>query len=244
MLRSKDLRAGEDGDTDFRPVTVEGVDMLVARLKSGQVVAFARRCPHQQTDLDEAYFWDGKVRCPLHNYLYDPRTGENVLPTGDARPENLWKLKPGWLPTWTVEERGGWVYVSTTGNGPPPSYDPALEERPAGGRVAPAPPPSAPEPPPAVVTHDAQRLQLAVGAEIDLRLPTVVKPGHTWRVVATPGLLSVLEERWDPADPPAHRVRVAGAQAGEATLWCAYARPWDTEPAEVRTYTVSVTPAV
>ena len=242
MLRSRDLRAGEDGNTDFRRVTVDGADVLMGRLTSGQVVAFSARCPHQQTDLEEAYFWDGKVRCPLHNYLYDPGNGENVLPTGDARPENLWKLKPGWLPTWAVEERDGWVYV-TAANGPPAAYDPALEERPPGGRVASGPvaPLVVPQPPSGPVEHDAQTLQMAVGAELDLRLPTTPKPGHTWRVVVTEGLLSVVEERWDPSDPPAHRVRVAAAGPGRATVWCAYARPWDTEPTEVRTYVVSVT---
>jgi predicted secreted protein len=53
-------------------------------------------------------------------------------------------------------------------------------------------------------------------------------------------LLAVVEERFEPGDPPRHLVRIAARGEGETTLRCLYARPWDKDPAEVRTYVVRV----
>ena len=82
-----------------------------------------------------------------------------------------------------------------------------------------------------------------MGATFELQLPTSPRPGFTWRVDAPAELLTVLEERFDPSDPPRHLVRVTARAIGEATMRCIYARPWDTEPVEVRTYVVRIGPA-
>ncbi|MDQ4134335.1 MAG: Rieske (2Fe-2S) protein [Actinomycetota bacterium] len=100
VLRSDELPEGSPEDPGIRRVTAGRVNVLVARLDSGEVVAFDTVCPHQLTDLQEAHFWEGNLRCPRHQYVYDLGTGENLLPTREAEPETLWKLKPGYLPTY------------------------------------------------------------------------------------------------------------------------------------------------
>jgi nitrite reductase/ring-hydroxylating ferredoxin subunit/predicted secreted protein len=222
-------------------VTVAGTDVILGRLSSGPVVAFSARCPHQDTHLEGATFFDGRIRCPLHVYLYDPQTGENIIPARDANPANLWKLKPGYLPVYPVEERDGWIWVGAEPKPPPPAYDPARELPPTEGRQAQAAASDAAAAAAAgPVDHGSRTLRVAPGATFELRLPTTPRPGFIWRVDTGGPLLNVVEERFVPGDPPRHLVRIAARGEGEATLRCIYARPWDTEPAEVRTYVVRV----
>ncbi len=225
-LSSDELASESPAKPKLRRVTVEGVDVLLGRLSSGTVVAFATRCPHQQTDLADATFFDGLVRCPQHAYLYDARTGENVVPAREAQPADLWKLKPGYLPVHPVEERDGWIWVGVEPEPPPAAYD-ATREQPPRPRAGP-------------VEHPPTALRVAPGATFELRLPITPRPGFMWRVETGGPLLAVVEERDDFGDPPRHLVRVAAMGAGESTLRCTYARPWDAEGAEVRTYLVRI----
>ena len=81
MLRRswyRTLRSAEVGPGAIVPATVARARVLVARLENGRAVAFARHCPHQDTDLGDATVVDGSIRCPRHEYLYDAVTGENV----------------------------------------------------------------------------------------------------------------------------------------------------------------------
>src|SRR5918911_4575081 len=127
-LRSEELPAGEGVHTRIRRVPAGQGHILLARLNDGQVVAFAPRCPHQVTALDDATISNGRMRCPRHGYIYDTQTGENVHPTRDNRPEDLWKLRPGYLPCYEVAERDGWIWVSDQAKPPPEGYDPELEK--------------------------------------------------------------------------------------------------------------------
>lgn len=214
-------------------VTVAGAGLLLGRLPDGRAVAFSARCPHQDTDLGRAAFVDGVVQCPLHGYCYDAETGENVYPTGEAAPEELWRLKPGYLPVHAVEERDGWIWVGTEPLPAPPSYDAGLEVPPA-----PAGPPPAPLPPGGV--HPAKTLKVAPGVTFGLRLPTTPRPGFVWRVETGGPLLRVVEERFQGGERPTHLIRITARGEGRATVRCLYARPWDVKAAEVRTYEVIV----
>lgn len=133
----------------IRRVKVGESDVLLTRLVGGEVVAFATNCPHQATPLEQASVFEGKLRCPRHQYLYDLRTGANIFPSRDARPGALWKLKPGFLPVYRVVEREGWIWIAERPEPPPPGYDPRKEKRPLRLTVAPRrkPPPPAEEPP-------------------------------------------------------------------------------------------------
>jgi nitrite reductase/ring-hydroxylating ferredoxin subunit/predicted secreted protein len=245
VLASRELPAGEGLDSQLRRVRVGRASVLVARRNDGRVVAFATRCPHEATDLEQATLWDGEVRCPKHNYIYDPLSGQNLVPRRGARPGMLWKLHPGYLPTHAVEERDGWIWVREAANPPPPGWDPAAEVPPPGGAVEPpagepepeAEPAPPPVPPPA--EHPVKRLRVRLGAEFELRLPTTPRPGHVWRFEVPPQI-QVVRQAFEPGDPPRQRVRLAARAAGEGTVRCLYGRPWEREPAETRSYVVEV----
>jgi predicted secreted protein len=96
-----------------------------------------------------------------------------------------------------------------------------------------------------VPDHPSEKVSVAPGATFSLRLITTPRPGFTWRVECDGSLLAVVEERFVPpeaGEPAGHLVRVAARGEGESTLRCLYARPWDTEPVEVRTYEVRIAP--
>jgi nitrite reductase/ring-hydroxylating ferredoxin subunit/predicted secreted protein len=242
VLPSAELEAETPGEPRLKMVTVGDSDVILGRLSGGPVVAFAATCPHQDTHLEGATFFDGRVRCPLHVYLYDPRTGENVVPARDADPANLWKLKPGYLPVYDVEERDGWIWVGDRPKPPPAAYDPAKELPPpaAARRAAPAAPVAGDAAPDGPVEHRTKVLRARPGTTFELRLPTTPRPGFVWRVDTGGPLLAVVEERFEPGDPPRQLVRVAARGEGESTLRCIYARPWDKVPVETRTYVVRI----
>ena len=248
VLPSADLPAGEAGDTEIRRVQAGARHVLLARLNSGRVVAFAPLCPHQQTDLSNATVWDGSVRCPRHNYLYDPTTGENILPTRDCRPESLWKLAPGYLPVHRTEEREGWVWVAEEPSPPPASFDPARERPPGPGESAPrAEPAAVPTGGTAQQGKEgggavAKALRVQAGSTFELRLRTQPRPGYVWRVKVPSELLFVVEERFEPGDPPRHRVKLAARSVGTGTVECHYVRPWEATAAETKLYRVTIEP--
>jgi hypothetical protein len=62
-----------------------------------------------------------------------------------------------------------------------------------------------------------------------------------WRIEFVATTLAVVAQSFDPAaTPPQYHVRVRADGTGEATLRCSYRRPWDVEPAEIRTYLIDV----
>lgn len=240
VLRSEDLAPTEPGPSAIRKVQVGRREVLVARLANGEVVAFGARCPHQGTPLEDAKFWDDKLRCARHQYLYDPHTGENLLPSREASPDVLWKLKPGYLPVYKVEERDGQVWVADEPEPPPPAFGPARETPPAGAPASAAtearPPP---ESPPGPVEHPVEELYATVGEKVELVLPTTPSPGCFWRVElsgSTPPAVAVAGQAVEPGGPPRQRVVLTARAEGEATVTCSYGRPWDAMPREVRTF--------
>jgi nitrite reductase/ring-hydroxylating ferredoxin subunit/predicted secreted protein len=239
VLPSAELLEETPGEPRLRKVTVAGSEVLLGRLHGGRVVAM---CPHQATQLDAGTFFDGKIRCSLHGYLYDPANGENIIPARDANPANLWKLKPGYLPIYPVEERDGYIWVGPEPQPPPPTYAPATERPPPPGarRAAVPSPPASAATAAGPTDHPTKILKVAPGGTFALRLPTTPRPGFIWRVEIDGPQLSVVEERFEAGDPPVHFIRVAVRGEGEATLRCLYARPWETNPVETRTYQVRV----
>jgi nitrite reductase/ring-hydroxylating ferredoxin subunit len=67
-FESGSLRVGE-----VRPITA---DYCVARTEEG-VVAFARRCPHEGSDLAAGYLEGSRIHCPGHDLAIDLRTGRS-----------------------------------------------------------------------------------------------------------------------------------------------------------------------
>ena len=230
-VRSADLMAGE-----IFAATAGRTVVLVARLTNGEAVAFSASCPHQGTDLEGATVWDDKIRCPRHQYIYDPRTGANVFPTERFGPEKLWKLKPGYLPTYTVRERDGWIWVFEQVRPPPATYDPALEVAPEGVEEEP------------IVEDDdgpvetVKVVKVRQGATFELRLPTNPLPGHVWHVEVVGDLLEIVDEGLLKENPPRWKVRITAHDPGEDAVECRFLAPWDTAPSELRRYVVQVVP--
>lgn len=236
-LRSDELPASEGISTEIRRVRTADGHVMLARLGDGRVVAFGPSCPHQATDLDDATIWDGNLRCPRHSYQYDAHSGRNVVPTRDTRPENLWKLRPGYLPCFDVAERDGWIWVSTEAKPPPESYDPALETAPERQPVAAGPVVST-----AATEQSVKFVTVSSGATFEIRLPTTPREGFAWSFDLMGELLRVVNEQFEPGEMPCHCITVGAHGSGAATLTCTYAGP-SGQRAEVRIYIVRVAPA-
>lgn len=234
-------RTATVGNLPIQRVRVENEEILVTRLPNGEPVAFAPRCPHQGTDLVEATIFEGKLRCPKHQYLYDPKTGENIFPICDARPEVLWKLKPGYLKIYKVEEHDGWVWIACSPNPPPPAYDPAAELPPRPGpeisHPAPAAGPS--EGGTEAVDHSPETLEMDAGAKLELELPTAPLPGHVWLYDVQSPCIKIVHQIYDESKS-SHRLQVAAVEPGEAVLRCTYSKPWGRDRRETRTYRIRV----
>ena len=231
------MTVGEPAIVSVRAGTTE---MLLTRLPSGRVVAFTTHCPHQGTPLAQATIYEGTLRCPQHTYLYDLTTGANIFPTCDARPETLYRLKPGYLKIYEAEERDGWIWVSDTPKPPPTAYQ-RSGEVPAIFRVPPrqgtdvAPEPTQP------VVHPVEEVVLRLDEEVELEIPTIPVPGHIWRLELSSDAVKILGQQFDPGGQPLTRVRAMGQEVGRVTLRCLYARPWGQTAREIRTYQIEVT---
>lgn len=106
-IRSEDLAPGT-----LREVRIEGRRVMLARLRSGEVVAAQAACPHEAAPLTEGTMWGDALDCPLHHYLFDLRTGRNLYP---------YPIYPRWkqeqtgdlqLQLFSCREEGGWIRVS------------------------------------------------------------------------------------------------------------------------------------
>lgn len=226
---------------EYREVEVDGRSVLLTRLTSGEVIAFAGHCPHQGTSMRRATIFGGLVRCEQHKFVYDPQTGRNVMPTRDASPRALERLKPGYLPVYPVEERDGWVWVGTRAN-PPPRGDEPLPEVPASG-ARPVPGASDPGAPEERIEHPPEDVDVAAGQELELDLPTRYRPNHLWRVEVDADAVEVLGQRMDEEDDGLHyRVSVVARIPGTVTVHCVYGKPWGSAVRETRTFVLHVAP--
>lgn len=234
--------AGTAAAPEFRRIEVEGQQLLVGRTPDGAVVAFAAYCPHQQTPLDNATFFEGRLRCPQHNYVYDVATGGNIVPTRDARPELMWKLRPGYLRIYPTEERDGWIWVSSEPLPPPVDFDPRREAGPAvSHRDFRHPDPAPPPEPSGPVEHPPEEMAAAAGAELDVELPTTFKPGHIWRVECDGDVVVVGGQTFEQGPPTLYRLHLSAARPGRASVRCTYCKPWGAGVKEIRTFVVVVT---
>lgn len=235
----KAIRSGELHPGEVFPVHAGRQAVMVARLSTGKPVAFAGHCPHQDTDLQDATIWDDNVRCPRHQYLYDAVSGVNLQPTNRVRPENLWRLKPGYLPIYPVEERNdGWIWVSSTPKPVPEGWNPALEEPPEGAEADEIRDEAVED----ITTEVVKTIQVRLGASFELRLPTNPLPGHVWDVQVAGEFLEIVDQGLLAADPPRWRVQIAALTEGEDEVRCQFTAPWDRDPSEIRRYVVRILP--
>ena len=57
-------------------ITRLGEQIVVWRNKDGQVQALEDVCPHAYALLSQGFVEDGKVECPLHEAVFDVKTGQ------------------------------------------------------------------------------------------------------------------------------------------------------------------------
>ncbi len=100
--------AAETPPGQIRGFTVRGRRLAVANV-AGEFYAFLAACPHQAGPLEKGQLWGCEVVCPLHHYMFDVRTGENVYPRRVYPPDLAAGLKP--LRTYRTRLRGGTVEV-------------------------------------------------------------------------------------------------------------------------------------
>lgn len=90
---------GELGPGEMKEIDLGGRQVLLAFVE-GKYFAFARQCPHGEADLKTGALEGVKIRCHNHNYCFDLRTGECVLPQGGPK-----------LTVLPVEEKGEEVCI-------------------------------------------------------------------------------------------------------------------------------------
>ena len=66
---------GEVGDEQGLAIKLEGRDLALFR-SNGEFFVTDNICTHQYALLTDGYVEDGCVECPLHQALFDLRTGE------------------------------------------------------------------------------------------------------------------------------------------------------------------------
>lgn len=71
-LQEGQARKVEFGD----PVAGDGVEVILCRVE-GKMYALDAVCPHEGGRIAEGVMEQGRyVTCPLHNYVFDPKTGK------------------------------------------------------------------------------------------------------------------------------------------------------------------------
>lgn len=61
-----------------------GSEQIVLTRLDGQIVAFARICPHAAADLAAGSLSRGRVTCPDHGWKFDIRSGRTLWPEDEG----------------------------------------------------------------------------------------------------------------------------------------------------------------
>ena len=63
---------------EARVFRVNGRDIAVFRLRTGEILASAAQCPHRGGPLADGLVGGHSVICPLHGFLFDLLTGQPI----------------------------------------------------------------------------------------------------------------------------------------------------------------------
>ena len=96
LIQVSDLAPGE-----IRPLEVDGRHLLLVNGESGPAL-IDRVCPHANGDLAKGKVVADRIRCPVHQYLFDLKTGS--CPPG---------RREGWGPlsVYELQESDGYFCV-------------------------------------------------------------------------------------------------------------------------------------
>jgi nitrite reductase/ring-hydroxylating ferredoxin subunit len=109
-------KSDELKDDAIRLVRVDGVDVLVGRLR-GRLFACNNSCPHRGASLSKGEFKGDNIVCYMHKYEYNVFTGKLENMQSWKREETWVEQSPEWrksgdLILYSVHEQNGTVYVS------------------------------------------------------------------------------------------------------------------------------------
>lgn len=70
-------------ETNTLRVTVDGKIICIYAIEAG-ICATQDRCPHGNASLSEGWVEDGTIECPLHQGVFDIRSGKPLKPPVDT----------------------------------------------------------------------------------------------------------------------------------------------------------------
>ncbi len=80
-----------------RHIKIDQLDLVLAQ-EQGQLYIFQSRCPHRGQPLEQAAINDGRLVCPLHQYVFDLGSG--------AQQERLCAALTIWVPIYEGNQVG------------------------------------------------------------------------------------------------------------------------------------------
>jgi phenylpropionate dioxygenase-like ring-hydroxylating dioxygenase large terminal subunit len=117
-VRGETLRPGTT-----MPLTLLGEPILIGRRKTGEVFAFADRCPHRGMPLRHARFEDDALRCCFHGWKFDLPDGRCVeipgLDLGQQLDTRRFRLR---VHPCREVQGNVWVFVPEREENPPVSH--------------------------------------------------------------------------------------------------------------------------
>lgn len=69
-------------------IEVDGTKLLVTQL-AGQLYVTSNLCPHVGAVLSPGDVEDGQIRCPLHNWTFDVKTGDCTFPDNGPKLQTI-----------------------------------------------------------------------------------------------------------------------------------------------------------
>ncbi|MDV3240577.1 MULTISPECIES: Rieske 2Fe-2S domain-containing protein [Methylocaldum] len=83
------------GEGDMVPFTVEGREILLVWPDGGELKAFQGTCPHHNARLKYGGFNGRTITCTFHNWVFDARTGQGLIPPRCALEEYPLRVEDG-----------------------------------------------------------------------------------------------------------------------------------------------------
>lgn len=94
----------KDEDDDLAIVNADGREIVLLNV-DGALRAVDRACPHEEGDLGEGLLFGKNIKCPVHGWIFDLRTGRCLNQRGN------------WATVYDVEVNGDDILLYPKGGG-------------------------------------------------------------------------------------------------------------------------------
>jgi toluene monooxygenase system ferredoxin subunit len=102
MAFTRAIANSEVWDGEMLGLDVDGAAVLLVRI-DGQLHAYEDRCLHRQVPLSDGELQGWRLRCAVHEWEYDLRSGECINPRDRC------------LRRYPIQVRDGFVFIDTEG---------------------------------------------------------------------------------------------------------------------------------